>query len=89
MDVGQPAREARIATFGTLGFEFAVGQNLLVINPGQNARDLNLQRLLCAPRPILLSQLTDKTLQILGSIGWHKYPMRVVELRVDSGSCKS
>ena len=50
MDVGQPAREARIAAFGTLGFEFAVGQNLLVINPGQNARDLNLQRLLCSTK---------------------------------------
>ena len=36
--------------FGTLGFEFAVGQNLLVINPGQNARDLNLQRLLCSTK---------------------------------------
>ncbi len=50
MDVGQPAKEARIAAFGTLGFEFAVGQNLLVINPGQTARDLNLQRLLCSTK---------------------------------------
>ena len=50
MDVGQPAKEARIAAFGTLGFEFAVGQNLLVINPGQNARDMNLQRLLCSTK---------------------------------------
>ena len=50
MDVGQPAKEAKIATFGTLSFEFAVGQNLLVINPGQNAGDLNLQRLLCSTK---------------------------------------
>ena len=50
MDVGQPAKEAKIAAFGTFGFEFSVGQNLLVINPGQNARDLNLQRLLCSTK---------------------------------------
>ncbi len=50
MDVGQPAKEAKIAAFGTFGFEFAVGPNLLVINPGQNARDLNLQRLLCSTK---------------------------------------
>lgn len=50
MDVGQPAKDARIAAYGTLGFEFAVGQNLLVINPGQNVKDLNLQRLLCSTK---------------------------------------
>ena len=50
MDVGEPAKDARIAAFGTLGFEFAIGQNLLVVNPGQNARDLNLQRLLCSTK---------------------------------------
>jgi uncharacterized heparinase superfamily protein len=50
MDVGQPAKDARIVAFGTLGFEFAVGQNLLVVNPGQNAKDMNLQRLLCSTK---------------------------------------
>ena len=50
MDVGQPAKEAKTAAFGTLGFEFAVGQNLLVVNPGQNSRDLNLRRLLCSTK---------------------------------------
>jgi uncharacterized heparinase superfamily protein len=50
MDVGQPVKTARIAAYGTLGFEFAVGQNLLVINPGQNANDSNLQRLLCSTK---------------------------------------
>ena len=50
MDVGQPAKGARIAAFGTLGFEFAVGQNLLVINPGQNVHDPHLQRLLCSTK---------------------------------------
>jgi uncharacterized heparinase superfamily protein len=50
MDVGQPNKEAKISAFGTLGFEFAVGQNLLIINPGQNAKDLNLRRLLCSTK---------------------------------------
>ena len=50
MDVGQPTKEAKIAAFGTLGFEFAVGQNLLVVNPGQNSQDLNLRRLLCSTK---------------------------------------
>lgn len=50
MDVGQPAKDARIAAYGTLGFEFSVGQNLLVVNPGQNVKDSNLQRLLCSTK---------------------------------------
>ncbi len=50
IDVGQPAKNAKIAAFGTLGFEFSVGQNLLVINPGQNVSDINLQRLLCSTK---------------------------------------
>ena len=48
LDVGQPAQNASITGFSTLAFEFAVGQSLLVINPGQNAADENFQRLLCA-----------------------------------------
>ena len=47
LDVGQPAQNASITGFSTLGFEFSVGQNLLVVNPGQNATNANFQRLLC------------------------------------------
>ena len=50
MDVGQPAKGAKIAAYGTLGFEFAVGQNLLVVNPGQSVNDPNLRRLLCSTK---------------------------------------
>jgi uncharacterized heparinase superfamily protein len=41
MDVGQPAEHADVVGLGTLGFEFAVGQNLLVVNPGQITGDVN------------------------------------------------
>ena len=33
-----------------MAFEFGVGQNLLVVNPGQTATDPNLQRLLCSTK---------------------------------------
>jgi uncharacterized heparinase superfamily protein len=46
MDSGSPAKDARICGLGTLAFEFSIGQNLLVINPGQRASETNLQRLL-------------------------------------------
>ena len=48
IDAGQPSLNACIAGLGTLAFEFAVGQNLLVVNPGQNTADKKFQRLLCA-----------------------------------------
>ncbi len=47
LDVGQPTQNASITGLSTLGFEFAVGQNLLVINPGQSAADDSFRRLLC------------------------------------------
>ena len=50
MDAGQPTPDADVAGLGTLGFEFAVGQNLLVINPGQITGDVNLQRLLSSTK---------------------------------------
>jgi len=50
MDVGKPEANAEVAGLGTLAFEFAVGQNLLVINPGQASGDPNLQRLLCSTK---------------------------------------
>ena len=33
-----------------MAFEFAVGQNLLIINPGQTVTDPNLHRLLCSTK---------------------------------------
>ena len=50
MDTGAPQTSAAITGYGTLAFEFAVGQNLLVINPGQTATDPHLQRLLCSTK---------------------------------------
>ena len=50
MDTGSPQTSAAICGYGTLAFEFAVGQNLLVINPGQTATDSNLHRLLCSTK---------------------------------------
>ena len=50
MDTGKPEIDAAVTGFGTLAFEFAVGQNLLVVNPGQTAADANLQRLLCSTK---------------------------------------
>ena len=50
MDTGSPQTSAAIFGYGTLAFEFAVGQNLLVINPGQTATEPNLQRLLCSTK---------------------------------------
>jgi uncharacterized heparinase superfamily protein len=50
MDVGQPAEHADMVGLGTLGFEFAVGQNLLVVNPGQITGDDNLHRLLSSTK---------------------------------------
>jgi uncharacterized heparinase superfamily protein len=50
MDSGSPQTSAAITGYGTLAFEFAVGQNLLVINPGQTATDPNLHRLLCSTK---------------------------------------
>ena len=47
IDVGQPTQNALITGLSTLAFEFAVGQNLLVINPGQNSTDKKFQSLLC------------------------------------------
>ena len=46
MDVGEPVKNASITGLGTLGFEFSVGQSLLIINPGQTAKEKNFQRLL-------------------------------------------
>ena len=50
MDTGTPETNAAVTGFGTLAFEFAVGQHLLVVNPGQTAIDANLQRLLCSTK---------------------------------------
>ena len=50
MDTGTPETDAAVTGFGTLAFEFAVGQHLLVVNPGQTATDANLQRLLCSTK---------------------------------------
>ena len=50
MDSGSPETGAVVTGYGTLAFEFAVGQNLLVINPGQIAADPNLHRLLCSTK---------------------------------------
>ena len=50
MDSGSPETGAVVTGYGTLAFEFAVGQNLLVINPGQTAADPNLHRLLCSTK---------------------------------------
>ena len=50
MDVGKPATDATIVGFSTLAFEFSIGQNLLVVNPGQTATDVNLRRLLCSTK---------------------------------------
>jgi len=50
MDTGTPETNAEVTGFGTLAFEFAVGQHLLVVNPGQTATDANLQRLLCSTK---------------------------------------
>ena len=50
MDSGSPQPSAVITGYGTLAFEFAVGQHLLVINPGQTATDPNLHRLLCSTK---------------------------------------
>ena len=50
MDTGTPQTSAAVTGYGTLAFEFAVGQNLLVINPGQTATDSNLLRLLCSTK---------------------------------------
>ena len=50
MDSGSPQTSAVITGYGTLAFEFAVGNNLLVINPGQTATDPNLHRLLCSTK---------------------------------------
>ena len=50
MDVGQPAEHADVTGLCTLGFEFAVGQNLLVVNPGQITGYVNLQRLLSSTK---------------------------------------
>lgn len=50
MDSGTPETKADVTGFGTLAFEFAVGQSLLVVNPGQTASDANLQRLLCSTK---------------------------------------
>jgi uncharacterized heparinase superfamily protein len=50
MDTGSPQTSAAICGLGTLAFEFAVGQNLLVINPGQTATGSNLHRLLCSTK---------------------------------------
>ena len=46
MDTGAPVGDADITSLSTLGFEFAVGQNLLVVNPGQIISETNFQRLL-------------------------------------------
>ncbi len=50
MDTGSPQPSAAITGYGTLAFEFAVGQNLLVINPGQTTTNPNLHRLLCSTK---------------------------------------
>ncbi len=50
MDAGSPQPSAAVTGYGTLAFEFAVGQNLLVINPGQTTADPNLHRLLCSTK---------------------------------------
>ena len=50
MDSGSPQTSAAVTGYGTLAFEFGVGQNLLVVNPGQTATDPNLQRLLCSTK---------------------------------------
>lgn len=50
MDTGTPETDAAVTGLGTLAFEFAVGQNLLVVNPGQTAIDENLSRLLCSTK---------------------------------------
>ena len=50
MDTGTPETDAAVTGFGTLAFEFAVGQHLLVVNPGQTATDANLKRLLCSTK---------------------------------------
>jgi uncharacterized heparinase superfamily protein len=46
MDTGSPVGDADITGLSTLGFEFSVGQNLLVVNPGQIISETNFQRLL-------------------------------------------
>ncbi|WP_438997526.1 heparinase II/III family protein [Candidatus Puniceispirillum sp.] len=48
MDIGAPCDEANITGFGTLGFEFSFGSNLLIVNPGQPPIGENLHRLLCS-----------------------------------------
>ena len=50
MDSGSPQINAAVTGYGTLAFEFGVGQNLLVVNPGQLTTDSNLQRLLCSTK---------------------------------------
>ena len=50
MDSGSPQISAAITGFGTLAFEFAVGQNLLVINPGQTTSNPNWHRLMCSTK---------------------------------------
>jgi uncharacterized heparinase superfamily protein len=50
MDSGSPQTSAAVTGYGTLAFEFSVGQNLLVINPGQTVTDPNLHRLLCSTK---------------------------------------
>ena len=50
MDTGSPQTSAAVTGYGTLAFEFSVGQNLLVINPGQTVTDPNLHRLLCSTK---------------------------------------
>jgi uncharacterized heparinase superfamily protein len=46
MDCGSPEVDAKISGLSTLGFEFSIGQNLLVVNPGQVNTEANLQNLL-------------------------------------------
>lgn len=50
VDTGSPQTSADVTGYGTLAFEFAVGQNLLVINPGQTSADPHLHRLLCSTK---------------------------------------
>ncbi len=50
VDTGSPQISADVTGYGTLAFEFAVGQNLLVINPGQTSADPHLHRLLCSTK---------------------------------------
>ena len=53
MDTGTPETDAAVTGFGTLAFEFAVGQHLLVVNPGQTASNANLQQLLCSTKALV------------------------------------